>query len=151
MINCQKFQNTIDIQASATDVERCFTDLELMHRWLNPALCCEPIGDWSADLDSQSRFVINMPGWKPALYSRVVERSPGLVVWAFEGFFKGCDRWECFPIDGGARLLNCFEFEIPNPLVRFGFNVFAKKLVQQDMEAQLRRLRSVAERLTNRC
>ncbi|MGL4499978.1 MAG: SRPBCC family protein, partial [Planktothrix sp.] len=40
-----------------------------------------------------------------------------------------------------------FEFEIPNPLIKFGFNLFAAALTKADMEAQLRRLKQVAQRL----
>ncbi|HEY9735546.1 MAG TPA: SRPBCC family protein [Trichocoleus sp.] len=151
MSTLQLFEQTIAIRASATDVERCITDLELMRRWLNPALRCEPIGEWSAELGSRSRFVVQMPFWQPALTNTVIEREPGLIVWAFEGFFKGCDRWECTPTESGTRLLNRFEFEVPNPIVQFGFNTFAARWTQQDMEAQLKRLKNVAETLMNRC
>ncbi len=84
---------------------------------------------------------------QPSLLSTVIERQPGLIVWDFKGFFAGQDRWECIPEEGGTRLLNRFEFEIPNPLVAFGFNQFAADWTKQDMEAQLRRLKQVAERL----
>lgn len=141
----QVFEQTIHIRASATAVEQCFTDLTLMHRWLNPALRCEAIGDWSTEMGSRSRFVILVPLLRPTLHSVVVEREPGLVVWQFDGFFQGRDRWECIPQRDGTQLLNRFEFEIPNPLVRYGFNTFAAALTQQDMNAQLRRLKRVAE------
>jgi hypothetical protein len=144
----QVFEQSILIHASATDVERCFTDLNLMHRWLNPALRCEPIETWSTNLGSQSRFVVQIPLLRPTLKNVVVERQPGLVVWQFEGFFKGRDRWECQPEAKGTRLLNQFEFEIPNPIVRFGFNQFAAQWTQEDMEAQLKRLKQVAESLS---
>lgn len=144
----QVFEQTISIQASATDVERCITDQGLMHRWLNPALRCEPVGEWNTDLGGQSRFMIQVPFWHPSLLSTVVERQPGLIVWQFEGFFRGRDRWECSPsADGGTLLLNRFEFEVPNPIVQVGFNLFAARWTQQDMQAQLKRLRQVAETL----
>mgnify|MGYP002777027333 FL=1 len=141
------FEQSILIQASATDVERCFVDLALMHRWLNPALRCEPIEQWSTEIGSKSRFVVQIPVLQPTLNNVVAERQPGLIVWQFEGFFKGRDRWECNPEEKGTRLLNRFEFEIPNPIVRFGFNQFAAKWTQEDMQAQLRRLKRVAETL----
>lgn len=141
----QIFEQSVDIQASATSVEQCFTDLGLMHRWLNPALRCEPVGDWRTEVGSRSRFVIQVPLLMPALQSVVVEREPGLVVWQFEGFFKGRDRWECCPSEVGTRLLNRFEFVIPNGLVRYGFNTFAADWTKADMKAQLRRLKRVAE------
>jgi len=143
----QIFEQSVQIRASASTVERCIVDRPLMHQWLNPALRCEPVGDtWNTDLGGRSRFIIQIPVLQPTLLSTVVEREPGLIVWAFEGFFKGRDRWECQPTDTGTRLLNRFEFVIPNPIIAFGFKTFAAQLTKQDMEAQLKRLKSVAER-----
>lgn len=147
MSTLQLFEQSIYIRASATAVERCLIEPELMHRWLNPALRCEPIGDWNTGLGGRSRFVVQMPLWQPELRCTVVERQPGLIVWAFEGFFRGRDRWECVPATDGTQLLNRFEFEVPNPIVQFGFNTFAARLTQQDMQAQLQRLKAVAEQL----
>ena len=142
----QVFEQSIFIQTPATVVESCITDRDLMHRWLNPLLRCEPVGDWDTSVGSRSRFIIKIPFLHPSLDSIVVEREPGLIVWGFEGFFSGRDRWECQPSAEGTLLLNRFEFEIPNPLIKFGFNTFAASLTKADMEAQLRRLKQVAER-----
>ncbi len=143
----QIFEQTIQINASACVVERCITDQTLMHRWLNPALRCEPIGDWSTDVGTKSRFVIQIPIIKPTLNTTVVERQPGLIVWGFEGYFQGRDRWECQPVAKGTCLLNRFEFEIPNPIISWGFKTFAQNWTLQDMQAQLGRLKQIAERL----
>lgn len=145
MSSYQTFEQSIHIRASATAVEQCITDRDLMHRWLNPALRCEPIGDWSTELGSRSRFIIQVPILQPTLQSTVIEREPGLIVWEFQGFFQGRDRWECQPNRNGTLLINRFEFRIPNPLVQFGFNTFAAKWTKEDMQAQLRRLKRVAE------
>ncbi|MEO1765343.1 MAG: SRPBCC family protein, partial [Cyanobacteria bacterium J06629_18] len=99
----------------------------------------------STEVGSKSKFIIQIPVIKPTLISTVVEREPGLIVWGFEGYFRGCDRWECQPADNGTHLVNRFEFEIPNPIVTWGFKTFAEKFTKQDMEAQLRRLKRVAE------
>lgn len=139
------FEQDIYIRASATAVEQCLTDLELMHRWLNPALSCEPVGAWSTELGSRSRFRIKIPLWQPTLNNTVAERNPGLIVWQFTGFFEGRDRWECRPERDGTQLINRFEFQIPNPIVQQGFDWFAANWVQDDMQAQLRRLKRVAE------
>lgn len=147
MSKFQVFEQFISIRASAITVENCLQDLELMHRWLNPALKCEPIGIWSTAVGSYSRFTIKIPLVKPSLRSVVVEREPGLIVWQFDGFFKGRDRWECRPINGGTLLLNRFEFEIPNPIVSWGFKIFAQSLTKRDMKAQLRRFKRVAEEI----
>ena len=147
MPNKEVFEQSIDINATSAIVEQCITDRVLMHRWLNPALSCEPIGDWSTEIGSKSKFIIQIPVVKPTLISTVVEREPGLIVWGFEGYFRGCDRWECQPTENRTHLVNRFEFEIPNPIITWGFKTFAEKLTKQDMEAQLRRLKHVAESL----
>ncbi len=143
----QTIEQSIVIKASATIVERCITDLDLMHRWLNPMLRCEPIGQWSTEIGGRSRFIIKIPVIQPTLKSVVTQREPGLIVWSFEGFFKGCDRWECQPTTTGTKLINCFEFTVPNPMIEWGFNQFASSLTRQDMQAQLRRLKRVAEEI----
>ena len=89
--------------------------------------------------------MIQIPLLKPTLRNVVIQREPGLVVWEFTGFFKGRDRWECQPIETGTLLINCFEFTIPNPLVNWGFQLFAARWTGADMQAQLRRLKQVAE------
>jgi uncharacterized protein YndB with AHSA1/START domain len=143
----QVFEQTIQIAASSTIVERCITDLTLMHRWLNPALRCRPVGEWTTEIGGRSRFIIQIPVFQPTLESIVLEREPGLVVWGFRGFFEGRDRWECLPTATGTKLLNRFEFVIPNPVVQWGFRQFAAQWTKKDMEAQLRRLKRVAEGL----
>jgi hypothetical protein len=146
----QVFEQSIEINATSAVVERCFTDLTLMHRWLNPALSCQPVGgSWSTEVGSESLFIIQIPVVKPTLKSVVMEREPGLVVWGFQGFFQGRDRWECQPIPQGTLLVNRFEFDIPNPIVSWGFNNFAASWTQKDMQAQLRRLKRVAESLVS--
>lgn len=149
MSNRQVYEQMIPIIAPATAVEYCLTDLATLHRWLNPALRCEPIGAWNTDVGGQSRFVIQVPWLQPSLHSTVIEREPGLIVWQFDGFFTGTDRWECQPTDTGTTLLNRFEFTIPNPIVGFGFNAIAANWTRQDMAAQLKRLKQVAETLTH--
>ncbi len=144
-MSSQVFEQSIRIAASSVITEECLTDLKLMHRWLNPMLQCEPIGTWSTQVGSLSRFTLKIPLLQPSLRSVVVQREPGLIVWQFDGFFKGRDLWECQPAKNGTFLLNRFEFEIPNPIVSWGFNHFALNLTKKDMQVQLRRLKRVAE------
>jgi Polyketide cyclase / dehydrase and lipid transport len=141
------FEQSIQIDANATVVEKCVTELDLMQRWLNPILKCEPIGTWQTSVGSQSRFIIQIPIIKPTLRNIVLAREPGLIIWGFDGFFKGSDRWECEPNSHGTKLINRFEFAIPNSLIAWGFDRFAVTWTKADMEAQLRRLKRVAEGL----
>lgn len=143
--NSQIFEQTIQINASLEVVDRTITDRQLMHQWLNPALRCDPIGEWSTAIGAKSRFVLQVPLISPALASTVIERRLGLVVWEFNGFFKGNDRWECVPEEDFTRLVNQFEFQIPNPVIALGFKTFAAQWTRKDMQAQLMRLKQVAE------
>lgn len=144
-------EQSIQIKASAIVVDKCITDLDVMQRWLNPMLKCEPIGEWQTSVGSTSRFTIEIPLLKPTLKNVVLVREPGLIIWGFDGFFKGSDRWECLPNDRGTRLLNRFEFNIPNRFVAWGFDRFAATWTKTDMEAQLRRIKRVAEELHQSC
>ena len=143
----QIFENSIEIRSSATVVDRCVTELEIMRRWLNPLLRCEPLGEWSSQLGGRGRFIINIPLLQPTLKTQVIKREPGLIIWEFRGFFTGCDLWECQPIPRGTILTNRFECEIPNPLIRWGFLNFAANFTQNDMREQLKRLKKVAEEI----
>lgn len=144
-MSLQQFEQSIEINASPKVVEHCIRSRTLMHEWLNPVLKCEPVGDWSTEVGSRSRFIILIPIIKPTLEAVVKEQKPGLIVWEFEGFFQGSDCWECKPTSQGTLLVNTFQFTIPNPVIRWGFNIFAASLTKMDMKSQLQRLKRVAE------
>jgi len=65
MSSRQVFEQSILIRANSTVVERCFTDLELMHQWLNPMLRCEPIDILDTNVGGRCRFVIKLPLLQP--------------------------------------------------------------------------------------
>ncbi|MGK7925509.1 MAG: SRPBCC family protein [Spirulina sp.] len=142
-----KFEQSIKINASPAIVERCIVERDLMHCWLNPSLRCEPVGEWSTEVGARSRFIVKFSLLPLVLENTVIERESGLVVWEFQGFFQGRDRWECQTVDEGTILLNRFEFEIPNSFIRWGFQLFASSWTQADMKAQLQRLKRLAEGL----
>lgn len=145
MENPTIFQHSVTIQADPAVVDRCFTDLDWMHCWLNPSLRCEPIDPWDIQRGSRCRFRLQIPLWQPSLHCTVVDRAPGLIVWAFEGFFHGQDRWQYDLTPQGVVLQNRFEFDIPNPLVAWGFHHIAAPWTRRDMQAQLQRLKALAE------
>ena len=144
-MSSQQFVQSIEINASPQIVEDCIRSRILMHKWLNPVLKCEPVGEWSTEVGSRSKFIIKIPIIKPTLEAVVKEQKPGLIVWEFAGFFQGSDFWEYKPTPQGTLLVNTFKFEIPSPMIRWGFNVFAASLTKMDMQSQLQRLKRVAE------
>lgn len=138
------YEQSVFIRRSVAVVDRTITEAASMARWLNPLLVCEPVGEWSTGVGSRFCFRLKVP-FEPTLECRVrTRRDPGLVEWEFDGFFTGTDRWECFPQDGGTLLVNRFAFDA-NPLVRLGFRLVAEGFTRRDMQAQLERLRTVAE------
>ena len=60
-------------------------------------------------------------------------------------FFTEHDHWEHQTIINGTLLLNRFEFQIPNPLICWGFNIFVRGLIQTDIQAQLQRIKIIDE------
>ena len=144
------FQQSIEINATPEQVERCFTDHGMMHRWLNPALRCDPVGEsWQVTVGAKSRFVLNIPVLEPCLMNEVVVREPQTIVWRFSGFFVGTDRWQWHSLgDDRTYLDNTFTCTIPNPFVSFGFRTIAAAWTRRDMRQQLQRLKQVAEGLT---
>jgi hypothetical protein len=141
----QVYAQSIQIAASPERVEQTIVDPALMQRWLNPLLNCAAVGEWQTSVGSQFRFSIQLPIWQPTLMATVIERQPGLIVWQFTGFFVGQDLWHCQPAADGTLLVNRFQFEIENPVVAFGFQTFASGFTRRDMQAQLQRLKQVAE------
>ncbi|MEM9568689.1 MAG: SRPBCC family protein [Cyanobacteria bacterium P01_E01_bin.34] len=141
----RQFTQSIDIAAPADIVDRCIVSEDTMAIWLNPMLRCEAVGPWSTEVGSRFRFTLKTPLLTPHLDCVVQERRSGLVVWSFQGFFTGTDRWDCRENDGSTQLLNQFTFQIPNPLVRIGFDLVAARLTQRDMQAQLVRIKALAE------
>ncbi|MEL7511875.1 MAG: SRPBCC family protein, partial [Cyanobacteria bacterium J06554_3] len=63
------YQQSTFIRTASTTVERCFTDQALMHRWLNPALSCEPVGEWRTTLGSEFDFRLKVPLLAPSLHA----------------------------------------------------------------------------------
>jgi len=144
------FEQTCLIAAPVAVVDRCLTQEALMKQWLNPLLACASVGAWDCEVGGRFRFYLRVPLIQPTLDCRVIERGLGLVVWAFDGFFTGTDRWQAVAVGEETRLLNRFEFAIPNPLVSWGFQGFAA-FTQQDMVQQLGRVRRIAEREYGNC
>jgi Polyketide cyclase / dehydrase and lipid transport len=141
---CKK---SIQINASATVVDRCLTELLLLRRWRNGLVTCEPLGAWSPEVGSRSHLRLENSLWPLSLRNIVVRREPGLIVWEFRGWLRGLDRWECQPWAGGTRLLNCWEWQATNGWIDWWWKSFGAKSIEEDIDAQLMRIKYVAEEL----
>lgn len=160
------YTQSVVIETDLAQVDRCLTDPDLMRRWLNPLLRCEAIGSWSDQVGGRFRFTVGIPLWQPSLdcviRSRGIEPDTRWIEWGFEGFFVGSDLWRMVPFQTqdssnqnkanhqpkpAIELVNRFRFGIPNPVVNWGFQMAAAGLTQRDMQAQLQRIKQVAEGL----
>ncbi|MEM9150714.1 MAG: SRPBCC family protein [Cyanobacteria bacterium P01_F01_bin.3] len=148
-VNSQTFEQSVWIDAPVSIVDQVITDQHYMHQWLNPVLRCNPIDEWSTEVGARSIFIVQVPILNLTLNSQVSERAEGLVVWSFDGFFQGRDRWACSAEGKGTRLNNQFTFVATSRLMKIGFQLFAAALTKRDMEQQLVRLKRVAENLNS--
>jgi hypothetical protein len=140
----QVWEQSIQINASAVVVDRCITELALQRRWRSGS--SEPIDNWSVAVGSYSRWVIPLPWWQLSLSRIVVIREPGLVVWGFDGLLTGRDRWECRPSERGTLVINRWEVQTSN-VMGWGWQHFNRDWTNDEMAAQLMRLKYVAEEL----
>jgi hypothetical protein len=141
---CEK---SIQINASATIVDHCLTELPLMQRWRNGLVTCEPVGEWSTNVGSRSFLRLDNSFWPLSLRNIVVLREPGLVAWEFRGWLRGLDRWECQPSAGGTCLLNSWKWQATNGWIDWWWKSFGAQAIEEDIESQLMRIKYVAEEL----
>jgi hypothetical protein len=140
----QVWEQSIQINASAVVVDRCITELNLLQRWMISS--CEPMGEWCVTVGSYSRLVVKLSLFQFNLSRIVIVREPGLIVWGFDGFITGRDRWECRPHERGTLLVNRWELQTSN-LAGWGWRRWAGNWTADEMETQLMRLKYVAEEL----
>jgi Polyketide cyclase / dehydrase and lipid transport len=141
------WENAIQINASATLVERCLTELALIQRWRNGLVIMMPIDDWSTVEGSRSRLLLQSSLLPVTLRNRVVHREPGLIVWEFTGWLRGKDCWECLPTDQGTKLVNRWGWQVNNPWLNWWWRYVGSRALKDDIEAQLMRIKYVAEEL----
>jgi hypothetical protein len=140
-------EKSIEIKASATVVDRCLTDLALMQRWRNGLVTCTARGEWSTSLGSRSRLRLENSFWPLALGQIVVQREPGAIVWEFSGWLRGSDGWECQPSASGTKLVHRWEWRAANGWIAWWWRSFGARAIEEDIEAQLMRIKYVAEEL----
>jgi Polyketide cyclase / dehydrase and lipid transport len=141
---CQK---SIYIKASATVVDRCLTELELIHRWRNGLVTCEALGEWLLSPGSRSRLRLENSLWPIVLRNNLVRREPGLVRWEFQGLLRGFDQWECQPAAAGTQLVNRWQWQAANGWLDWWWRNFGARAIEDDIEAQLMRIKYVAEEI----
>ncbi len=136
------------VNAAMDRVETVMTDETLMKRWMSPAVQFTPLDGWN--FATGARWRLRLTGVGPLLEAGylVVERRPGLILWAFDGFWEGFDAWQWLPWQGNpdqTLIHNRIEYRLRVPGLDLIWPLTIAPLMKLDAQAQMVRLRQVCE------
>lgn len=136
------------VNAAMDRVETVMTDETLMKRWMSPAVQFIPLDGWN--FATGARWRLRLTGVGPLLEAGylVVERRPGLILWAFDGFWEGFDAWQWLPWQGNpdqTLIHNRIEYRLRVPGLDLIWPLTIAPLMKLDAQAQMVRLRQVCE------
>ncbi len=136
------------VNAAMDRVETVMTDETLMKRWMSPAVQFIPLDGWN--FATGARWRLRLTGVGPLLEAGylVVERRPGLILWAFDGFWEGFDAWQWLPWQGNpdqTLIHNRIEYRLRAPGLDLIWPLTIAPLMKLDAQAQMVRLRQVCE------
>ncbi|MGQ9613884.1 MAG: SRPBCC family protein [Chloroflexus sp.] len=136
------------VTAPIERVERVMTDEALMKRWMSPVVQFTPLDGWQ--FERGVRWRLRLTGVGPLLEAGyvVVERRPGLVLWAFDGFWEGFDAWQWLPWQERSDqtlIHNRVEYRLLVPGLDLIWPLTVAPLMKLDAQAQMGRLRQVCE------
>ena len=139
------------VNAAMDRVETVMTDETLMKRWMSPAVQFTPLDGWN--FATGARWRLRLTGVGPLLEAGylVVERRPGLILWAFDGFWEGFDAWQWLPWQGNpdqTLIHNRIEYRLRVPGLDLIWPITIAPLMKLDAQAQMVRLRQVCEEIT---
>lgn len=124
------------------------TERDLMLRWMSPAVRFEPLNGWRFEMGD--RWRLTLTGLGDLLYADYVvyERRPGLVLWAFDGFWEGFDAWHWLPspVEPAHTIIqNRIEYELRVPGLDLIWPLTVGPLMDWDADVQMQRLKRVCE------
>ncbi len=136
------------VNAAMDRVETVMTDETLMKRWMSPAVQFTPLDGWN--FATGARWRLRLTGVGPLLEAGylVVERRPGLILWAFDGFWEGFDAWQWLQWQGNpdqTLIHNRIEYHLRVPGLDLIWPLTIAPLMKLDAQAQMVRLRQVCE------
>ncbi|MGB9633395.1 MAG: SRPBCC family protein [Chloroflexaceae bacterium] len=136
------------VEAPLERVEAVMTERALMTRWMSPAVRFEPLETWSFEQGARWRLTLTGLGRALEAHYVVHDRQPGLVLWAFNGFWEGFDAWHWRPFQGHAGrtlIQNRIEYNLSIPILDVLWPATVGPLMGWDAKVQMRRLKSVCE------
>lgn len=117
-----------------------------MLRWMSTAVRFAPLGVWS--FEAGTRWQLTLTGLGQLLRAdyTVAERRPGLVLWAFNGFWEGFDAWHWYAGPAGGTIIqNRIEYTLSTPGLDLIWGTTVGPLMGWDAKMQMQRLKGVVE------
>lgn len=135
------------VRADMARVEAVMTERDLTERWMSRAVRFAPVGAWSFEQGAQWHLQLTGLGRLFEAAYVVYERRPGLILWAFEGFWEGFDAWQWMPAaDRPATIIqNRLEYTLRIPGLAQLWPATIGPLMGWDARVQMERLRDVCE------
>lgn len=134
------------VAAPMERVETVMTAQGHMRRWMSGAVQFTPLDGWRFDAGARWKLTLSGLGRLLEAYYIVHERRPGLVLWAFDGFWEGFDAWHWLPADQGRTLIqNRVEYALRLPALDLVWPATVGPLMGWDARAQMQRLKQVCE------
>ncbi|WP_322487189.1 SRPBCC family protein [Chloroflexus sp.] len=136
------------VNAPMARVEQVMTDEALSRRWMSPAVQFAPLDGWS--FATGARWRLRLTGVGPLLEAGyiVVERRPGLILWAFDGFWEGFDAWQWLPWQNQTDqtlIHNRIEYRLKIPGLDIIWPLTIAPFMKFDAQVQMKRLKQVCE------
>jgi hypothetical protein len=135
------------VTAPLERVEAAMTERALMERWMSPAVRFEPLDGWQ--FSAGARWRLRLTGLGRLLEANYVvyERSAGLILWSFDGFWEGFDAWHWRPHGAHGQVLiqNRIEYTLRFPGLDLIWPATMGPLMGWDAKVQMDRLRRVCE------
>ncbi|RRR65945.1 MAG: SRPBCC family protein [Candidatus Viridilinea halotolerans] len=134
------------VAAPMERVATVMTDHELMVRWISGSVQFTPVDGWQFAQGARWRLTLSGVGRLLEAHYVVYERRPGLILWAFHGFWEGFDAWHWLEQDGGQTLIqNRIEYNVCIPGLSLLWPFTVGPLMSWDAQGQMQRLKQVCE------
>jgi Polyketide cyclase / dehydrase and lipid transport len=136
----------IIVTAPLERVEAVMTEQALMQRWMSSAVRFTPLGSWSFAEGSRWHLTLTGLGRLLEAHYTVQERRPGLILWAFDGFWQGFDAWHWRPAGDDQTLIqNRVEYTLRLPILDVVWPATVGPLMGWDARTQMQRLKQICE------
>ncbi|PDW04360.1 SRPBCC family protein [Candidatus Viridilinea mediisalina] len=134
------------VNAAPERVEAVMTEHDRMVRWISRSVQFTPLDGWHFEQGARWRLTLTGLGRLMEAHYSVYERRPGLILWAFRGFWEGFDAWHWMQHGNDQTLIqNRIEYNICIPGLSLVWPLTIGPLMDWDAQVQMQRLKQVCE------